>query len=59
MPIKFIDADEWYPVFSLTDDEAYRPDYKAEFSEEELNRIKTAFSEFDWAQDLIRERIPK
>ena len=58
MPLYGYDADEWYPVISIVKDaELAYNDERAEFADEEVERIKLAFAEFRKVQELIREKF--
>lgn len=53
----YIDNDEWYPVYSLTEREpgGYKFGVEAEISEKDLKFIDKAFADFSKAQDILRD----
>jgi hypothetical protein len=54
----YFDVDEWYPVFTLTEDERYSYNSSsAELTDDELAQIKEAEEKFYKAQDLIATRF--
>ncbi len=55
MPIRFIDADELYPDYSLREQPIGWPT-PLEFTEEELMRIAAASREYAACQKLMEER---
>lgn len=56
MKKRYIDTDEWYPVYSINN-EGYGSE--AEFTKEELVRIGRVFKEFDEVQDLLGKKYEK
>ena len=55
MEEKYINKDEWYPVFYIDN----KCGEKSEFTKEELIRIEKVFNEFDEIQELLRKRRRK
>lgn len=55
-----VEKDEWYPVYFLTDvqepQRGFGTPRLSEFTDEELARIESAFTEFDAVQDLLESR---
>jgi hypothetical protein len=52
----WIDADEWYPVFSIMEVEESYATGPFEFTDEEVARIKASHAEFQACQTLIYRR---
>jgi hypothetical protein len=58
MPIRYVDSDEWYPVYLLRDKPRGRRDIPAaEFSAEELAAIERVEAEFHAWQKKIAIRF--
>ena len=49
-----IDANEWWPVYSLIDDDKYGEIF--DISDEELAWINNTFEEFDKVQKFLKEK---
>ncbi len=54
MPTRFVDWEELYPYWTLSQTYGRR---EAEFTDEELERIKAAEAEFDAVQEIIASRV--
>ncbi len=57
MPVRYLIVDEWYPVFTLSDDVKDDSNGKAEFSDEELSELQRTTKDFHVWQAKIAERF--
>jgi len=51
-----IDSDEWYPVYSIIEDNSHY-EYEIELTEEEVRLIKSAHEAIAKAQSIIIDKI--
>jgi len=55
----FVEWDEWWPVYGLTDDLLAGCDVEVEFPTETVERIRAAFGEFNEVQTILRDAVEK
>ena len=59
MPIMYISSYEEYPVYNVSEKTDYPllADWVLEFTQEEVDRIKRCYDEYEEVHELIRKKI--
>ncbi len=56
MPIRYIESYEEYPVYDVSETPT-RDSWAVELTEEEIDRIKRCYNEYEEVHELIRKKI--